>query len=74
MCPHNGKAKKAMIDAARLAVELWVEQEAAQLYEKDRKLSLEAQAKDLQTRLDEAEQNALKGDRRQWARWIPAEN
>jgi chromosome segregation ATPase len=59
----NEKAKKAMIDAARLAEELRVEQEAAQLYEKDRKL-LEAQAKDLQTRLDEAEQNALKGGKK----------
>merc|ERR1712083_1218903 len=57
------KAQKAMIDAARLADELRAEQEAAQGLERDRKL-LEAQAKDMQARLDDAEQNALKGGKK----------
>ena len=53
------KAQKAMIDAARLADELRSEQDLAMAYERDRKL-LEAQVKDLVTRCDDAEQNALK--------------
>ena len=53
------RAQKAMIDAARLAEELRSEQELAITYERDRKL-LEAQVKDLVTRCDEAETNALK--------------
>merc|ERR1712170_284579 len=57
------KAQKAMIDAARLADELRAEQELAQGLEHDRKL-LEAQVKDLQARLDDAEQNALKGGKK----------
>merc|ERR1712121_425771 len=57
------KAKKAMVDAARLADELRGEQDMAQAYEKDRKL-LECQAKDMQQRLDEAETNALKGGKK----------
>ena len=57
------KAKKAMIDAARLADELRHEQELAQAYERDRKL-LDCQAKDMQQRLDEAETNALKGGKK----------
>merc|ERR1739846_281931 len=57
------KAQKAMIDAARLADELRAEQEGAQGLERDRKL-LEAQAKDMQARLDDAEQNALKGGKK----------
>merc|ERR1712043_141145 len=57
------KAKKAMVDAARIADELRGEQEIALAYEKDRKL-LEVQAKDLQQRLDEAETNALKGGKK----------
>jgi len=57
------KAQSAMIDAARLADELRAEQENAQAIERDRKL-LEAQAKDLQARLDDAEQNALKGGKK----------
>merc|ERR1712061_975468 len=55
----EAKAQKAMIDAARLADELRAEQENAQVLERDRKL-LDAQAKDMQARLDDAEQNALK--------------
>jgi myosin heavy chain 6/7 len=59
----DDKAKKAMVDAARLADELRQEQELAQGFEKDRKL-LECQAKDMQARLDEAETNALKGGKK----------
>merc|ERR1712127_1062390 len=54
------KAQRAMIDAARLADELRNEQDTAMMFERDKKL-LEAQVKDAQTRVDEAEQNALKG-------------
>merc|ERR1712109_41677 len=57
------KAKKAMVDAARLADELRAEQEAALGFERDRKL-LECQVKDMQQRLDEAETNALKGGKK----------
>merc|ERR1712183_1096740 len=57
------KAQRAMIDAARLADELRLEQETAMMLERDKKL-LEAQAKDAQNRLDEAEQNALKGGKK----------
>merc|ERR1719384_1168195 len=57
------KAAKAMVDAARLADELRMEQEAAQDMEKGRKL-LEAQSKDMHQKLDEAEANALKGGKK----------
>ena len=57
------KAKKAMVDAARLADELRCEQELAQAIERDRKI-LECQVKDMQSRLDEAETNALKGGKK----------
>merc|ERR1712088_366447 len=57
------KAKKSMVDAARLADELRQEQEVAQTFEKDRKL-LDCQAKDLQARLDTAEADALKGGKK----------
>merc|ERR1712193_389905 len=57
------KAKKAMVDAARLADELRAEQEISQAIERDRKL-LEVQVKDMQQRLDEAETNALKGGKK----------
>ena len=53
------RAQKAMVDAARLADELRSEQELAVTYERERKL-LEAQVKDIVTRCDDAEQNALK--------------
>ena len=59
----NEKATKAMVDAARLAEELRKEQIVAQNHEKDRKL-LECQVKDMQSRLDEAETNALKGGKK----------
>merc|ERR1712242_523300 len=57
------KAQRAMIDAARLADELRCEQEVAQNLERERRL-LEAQVKDMQARLDDAEQNALKGGKK----------
>merc|ERR1712244_215392 len=57
------KAKKAMADAARLADELRCEQELAQALERDRKL-LECHVKEMQSRLDEAESNALKGGKK----------
>merc|ERR1739846_246102 len=57
------KAKKAMVDAARLAEELRTEQDIAQCFEKDRKL-LDCQVKDMATRLDDAEANALKGGKK----------
>ena len=57
------KASKAMVDAARLADELRCEQESAQMVEKNRHF-LEAQLKDMQSRLDDAEANALKGGKK----------
>merc|ERR1712098_848330 len=57
------KAQRAMIDAARLADELRAEQDTAMALERDKKL-LEAQVKDAATRVDEAEQNALKGGKK----------
>ena len=57
------RAKKSMIDAARLADELRAEQENAQYAEKNRR-SLDFQVKDMQTKLDEAEQLALQGGRK----------
>merc|ERR1712137_1116970 len=57
------KAKKAMVDAARLADELRAEQEHASNQEKARK-TLEVQVKELQVRLDESESNALKGGKK----------
>merc|ERR1711892_1214331 len=57
------KAQRAMLDAARLADELRGEQELAMILEKEKKF-LEAQTKEAQSRLDEAEQNALKGGKK----------
>merc|ERR1711863_50023 len=57
------KASKAMVDAAKLADELRAEQEGAQGLEKNRRLG-DAQVKDMQNRLDEAETNALKGGKK----------
>merc|ERR1711994_854811 len=50
-------------DAARLAEELRAEQDVAAGFERERKL-LECQVKDCQTRLDDAEANALKGGKK----------
>merc|ERR1712212_536850 len=61
------KAQRAMVDAAGLADELRQEQDVAMALERDKKL-LEAQAKDAQNRLDEAEQNALKGGKKAMAK------
>merc|ERR1712244_176620 len=57
------KAQRAMIDAARLADELRAEQDLAMSLERERKL-LEAQVKDVQSRVDEAQSNALKGGKK----------
>merc|ERR1712177_175840 len=57
------KAQRAMVDAARLADELRSEQDIAMALERDKKL-LEAQVKDAANRVDEAEQNALKGGKK----------
>merc|ERR1719334_757298 len=57
------KAKKAMIDAARLADELRSEQENAQHAERNRR-ALDGQVKDMQVKLDEAEQLAVKGGKK----------
>ncbi len=50
------RAKKELVDAARLADELRGEQDIAQAYEKEQKL-LECQIKDIQQGLDDAETN-----------------
>jgi len=57
------KAKKAMMDAARLADELRCEQEHAQAAEKNR-TALEYQVKDMHHNLDEAEQLAMRGGKK----------
>ena len=57
------KAKKAMLDAARISEELRQEQECTQVHERERKL-LDSQLKDMQQRLDETEMNALKGGKK----------
>merc|ERR1712087_465061 len=59
----NEKAQKAMIDAATLADELRSEQENAQILERQCKLA-EAQVKEMQARLDDVEQDALKGGKK----------
>ncbi|XP_042243049.1 myosin heavy chain, muscle-like isoform X25 [Homarus americanus] len=61
------KAKKAMVDAARLADELRAEQEHAQNQEKMRK-SLEVSVKELQVRLEEVEGNAMKATKKALAK------
>ena len=53
------KAKKAMLDAAKLAEELRFEQENAIQLERDRK-DYEQRVHELQCQLDDAEQNAIK--------------
>merc|ERR1712051_936353 len=57
------KAQRAMIDAARLADALRGEPDAAQGLERERKL-LDAQVKDMQSRVDEAQTQALKGGKK----------
>ncbi|XP_077643451.1 myosin-3 [Lonchura striata] len=58
------KAKKAMTDAARMAEELKKEQDTSAHLERMKK-NLDQTVKDLQHRLDEAEQLALKGGKKQ---------
>ncbi|CAF2989025.1 unnamed protein product [Rotaria sp. Silwood2] len=60
---NEERAKKASADASRLVEELRQEQDHALQVERLRK-GLEQQVKDLQTRLDEAEANSLKGGKR----------
>merc|ERR1719471_621532 len=61
------KAQRAMIDAARLADELRAEQDLAQALERERRL-LEAQVKDMQARVDDAQTSALKGGKKAMTR------
>uniref|UniRef100_A0A5F8GPC7 Myosin heavy chain 13 n=1 Tax=Monodelphis domestica TaxID=13616 RepID=A0A5F8GPC7_MONDO len=63
---HNAeeKAKKAITDAAMMAEELKKEQDTSAHLERMKK-NLEQTVKDLQHRLDEAEQMALKGGKKQ---------
>ncbi|XP_026209767.1 myosin-8-like isoform X2 [Anabas testudineus] len=58
------KAKKAIMDAAVMAEELKKEQDTTAHLERMKK-NLEATVKDLQQRLDEAEQMALKGGKKE---------
>ncbi|XP_075998914.1 myosin heavy chain, skeletal muscle, adult-like [Genypterus blacodes] len=58
------KAKKAIMDAAMMAEELKKEQDTSAHMERMKK-NLEATVRDLQQRLDEAEQMALKGGRKE---------
>ncbi len=57
------RARKAMMDAARLAEELRMEQDNTQRIDAERRM-MEGQVKDLQARLDDAEMNALKNGRK----------
>ena len=61
------KAKKAMVDAARLADELRAEQEHASTQEKSKR-SLESQIGELEQRLAEANENAARGGRNAMAK------
>merc|ERR1712079_48744 len=61
------KAKKAMVDAARLADELRAEQEHSTSQEKTKR-SLECQVVELEQRLAEANENAAKGGRNAMAK------
>merc|ERR1712042_91348 len=57
------KATSAMMDAARLADELRMEQDNTAKLDNDRRL-MESQVKELQMRLDDAEMNALKNGKK----------
>merc|ERR1711909_16365 len=61
------KAKKAMVDAARLADELHAEQEQSHTLSVQKK-SLEAQYKELQVKFEETETSALKSGKRAYAK------
>merc|ERR1719479_801191 len=58
------KAKRAITDAAMMAEELKKEQDQSSHLERMKK-NMESSVKDLQSRLDEAEQVALKGGKKQ---------
>ncbi|KAF7653142.1 hypothetical protein LDENG_00086620 [Lucifuga dentata] len=58
------KAKKAITDAALMAEELKKEQDSSNMLERMKK-NMEATVKELQVKLDEAEQMALKGGKKQ---------
>uniref|UniRef100_A0A667X0C7 Myosin-7B-like n=1 Tax=Myripristis murdjan TaxID=586833 RepID=A0A667X0C7_9TELE len=58
------KAKKAITDAALMAEELKKEQDSSSMLER-MKRNMEATVKDMQVKLDEAEQMALKGGKKQ---------
>merc|ERR1711978_288851 len=60
----QGEVEKAITDAALMAEELKKEQDQSQHLERMKK-NMETSVKDLQLRLDEAEQVALKGGRKQ---------
>jgi len=64
---NEEKAKRFMMDAAKLAEELRAEQENAQLLEREKR-DQEAKAKDLQIQLDDAETNAIKWGRKMVAK------
>jgi len=59
----DAKAGKAMVDAAKLAAELGAAQEESMALGKNHKLA-DIQVKDMQTKLDEADMNALKGGKK----------
>merc|ERR1719232_1472947 len=59
------KAKKAMVDAARLADELRAEQDHSSSQEKAKR-ALETQVVELENRLAEANEMAVKGGRNPW--------
>ncbi|XP_069564852.1 myosin-1-like [Brachyistius frenatus] len=63
-CNAEEKAKKAITDAAMMAEELKKEQDTSSHLERMKK-NLEVSVKDLQHRLDEAENLALKGGKKQ---------
>ncbi|XP_056131178.1 myosin-7B-like [Lampris incognitus] len=58
------KAKRAITDAALMAEELKKEQDSSTMYDR-MKRNMEVTVKELQVRLDEAEQTALKGGKKQ---------
>jgi len=63
----DDKAKRFMMDAAKLADELRTEQETAQVLEKEKR-EMEAKTKDIQIQLDDAETNAIKWGRKMVAK------
>lgn len=60
----SDKAKKAITDAALMAEELKKEQDSSTMLERIKK-NMETTVKDLQVRLDESEQMAIKGGKKQ---------